>query len=399
MPHTRVTPARRIPPPAPPNDPEARCARLEAALACPAGTARGRELAILSEEGSRFCLAWCARSDGTRDGPIVHANVSSGRSHVEGHLVAGKRDGEWRTWNRTCLPGEICRDRVLVSLEHYRADRLHGMAERRHPDGRTAERGAWIDGERDGVHEQWNVDGVLVSRGSYARGTHLGTHETWWSADQLASRTSYDAHGRLDGEQCQWTRSGAPLPCSRIHAGTGTTREYEDDVLVAEIELRDGVPHGVERRWDLQELIAEIHHRDGKPHGRTRKWRHGCLELDATYRDGTLHGPYTEIECDDRTGKPTRWTTGRNCAGAPCGTWTERTADGSYRRVYRHGASGEVVAETVWLDGRISESWDAAKLRAAEHALCLRELKRGGCCDPEQRPPPGARLCENGRRR
>jgi antitoxin component YwqK of YwqJK toxin-antitoxin module len=374
------------------------CRRFQTALACPPGATPRGEVTMLSEEGSLFCIAWCERA-GVKDGDYVLASLSRDGPEEQGRYAGGARQGIWRTWDRTCIPGGRCAGRRLLREEGFRGDVQHGLGRSWRGNGQLVERGDWVEGERHGVHERWHDDGRLAERGEFRRGKPVGVHESWYHTGIPSARRGYDEAGRPHGRWCHWRLDGSEIACFGMKHGTGLLREYDaEGQLVREVPMRDGREHGTVRDWApyAGHPFGQAQYRNGKLHGRVREWQHGCLTLDATYRDDTLHGPYLKVECDEHTGRPLRSTRGTHCRGEPCGAWTDREHDGSHKRVYRYGKDGTVVAETTWHHGRVADSWDAARLQAEEHARCLRELARGGCCDPEQRPPPGARPCFNG---
>jgi len=379
-----------------PDTPESRCEQISEEAACGSDAVARHDLRMLSEEGSLFCFAWCENARGQKHGPFTQANVSSYRYHVEGEYEDGAESGTWRRWSRYCPAGERCADRFLKSLTQYRGGKRHGTAESWHDGATIAGRTEWKAGKRHGPQEKWDRRGKAVLKARYINGSPRGTHETFWPNGALSSQRIYDERGLLDGMQCDWAADSTVIVCFRMASGTGTVREYEDAGLIAEIPMKHGKRHGVVKRWDSAsgKLVGKTRFRAGVAHGRSQEWRDGCLEFDANYRDGEYHGRYREIECDLATGKPRHSTVGRYCNGERCGTWVERGTD--YKRRFRYNASGDVVAKTIWENGRVVESWDVATQRREERAKCLAELKRGGCCDPEQNPPRGAKMCING---
>lgn len=114
-------------------------------------------------------------------------------------------------------------------------------------------------------------------------------------------------------------------------------------------------------------------------------------------RGGKRHGVYVDRECN--AGRVESVTRGHYCRGLKCGVWTKRWLGSRARSREVYGKHEQMIARTEWDDsGHIVERWTVAGLKRADHRACLRELKRGGCCDPEQNPPPGANMCVNGRR-
>lgn len=116
-----------------------------------------------------------------------------------------------------------------------------------------------------------------------------------------------------------------------------------------------------------------------------------------TWRNGKRHGTHIERECERGVVKIV--LRGRYCRDIRCGVWTRRVLGTKARERWVYGKHGGMIAKTVWDErGRVVEHWSLAAQRRAAHKACLRELARGGCCDPEQNPPKGAKMCINGQK-
>jgi len=92
-------------------------------------------------------------------------HFTSGARRAEGPLVAGRRDGLWRTW---------------------------------HPSGQLAEEALYQDGHRHGPFRAWHADGALWSDGEYVHGRLHREWRCYWPSGVLAIAGSYEA-GRAVG--------------------------------------------------------------------------------------------------------------------------------------------------------------------------------------------------------
>lgn len=79
---------------------------------------------------------------------------------------------------------------------------LTGKVEAFHPDGRLAERGAYLDGQRDGLYEAWWPDGREKSRLHYVQGRKHGLERNW---TEDGTRTV-----------CAWQDGSLLRPCSNF---------------------------------------------------------------------------------------------------------------------------------------------------------------------------------------
>jgi len=237
-----------------------------------------------------------------------------------------------------------------------------------------------------------------ISTGRFLRGQ---PHGRWLvrRAGTVITEENYN-RGTRHGRFCTTHRKGRS--CNRMRNGTGVLRRYSDaGKLNRIVPMRRGKFHGITKQWDARgRLILTRQHYNGEMRMQTEWEPDACGRAPTdvqSWRKGKRHGLQVERECRNRR---VIWVSRkRYCRGTKCGVWTRRSGRTKARERETYDRSGTLIAKTVWSDsGRVVDSWSKAAMKRAEHNKCLRELKRGGCCDPEQNPPRGAKLCINGSR-
>ncbi len=341
------------------------CKSLANKLPCAKGTSEHVTGGYIGRRGLPACARWCKRPDDTKHGPYAHVAGWRSPERTTGAYHQGKRDGEWRTYRKN----------KLHIIETFRNGKLHGMREARHYNGRLAEREFYARGELHGARKAWAFDGSLKASGSYRAGKKIGVHKRF-SGRLPVSVERYDKAGLAHGRFCYWHKRGRS--CFSMRRGTGTMRSYDERGRVVGARVFVAGDLRRETQWDRNTC--------GRP----------ALER-TSWRNGKRHGAFVSRECEYGAVKIV--SRGRYCTGDKCGVWTRRFTKTRAKEREVYNRRGDLIAKTVWGDsGRIVDNWSVKAIKRAEHLKCLRELKRGGCCDPEQNPPKGAKMCINGQK-
>lgn len=225
---------------------EGRCqprVALVAAWRCPAGTAVAQRL-----EGREPRL-WCARADGTEEGPTA-AWGRDGTLHEVGAVRGGQRDG---TWN---LYGD---DGNRRETRTYAAGVLAGPFTVWHPNGKPAVEGAYEAGHPVGPWVQRDARGEVVGRS--ALGTGTGTLRRWFKRGRLAEETTYHDGLRL-GPYRRFTARGKRAVTGQYAADkkVGLWLRYDDRGRVASARcFRAG-----DLAWETEDREV-IRHSECKP--------------------------------------------------------------------------------------------------------------------------------------
>lgn len=168
----------------------------------------------------RYAAAWCARRDGTRDGPIV-GFFPSGARRFEGTLAAGAwrsltvfdrsgktlgsvsladGTGTWRMWH----------DNGRVSEEgRLEGGKRTGTWTKRYESGQRALEGSYQAGAPDGLFRWWTPSGVLTSEVPFKAGRVHGTAKTYDEQGALIEEADYEAGTRTALRRCE---GGTCLP-------------------------------------------------------------------------------------------------------------------------------------------------------------------------------------------
>jgi len=416
---------------------EAWCVLVRDALRC--AEDRVVRIAYFSNAmtGPTHCQAWCADAAGQRDGEFRQALIGITRA---GELVAGRYDhgvpvGIWRTEvDAGCRfargpARDACEPPQRLAEESYDArGLLDGERRAWGADGRLRLREHFSHGLRSGAYETWHPNGQRARSGQLAvlpppswdpelglapiqraapavniwppagvRSVAVGSWQSWDETGRLVATERYDDAGQPIGDFCHWNDRRAQMECEPLKQGTGTlTRLDADGRPAAKYRFAGGKLSGTSEWFQHGRRVGRQTFAKGKAQGLHEEWDdEGHLVLRETYRNDLLHGPYLEQQWEENGRREI--TRGRYCNDQKCGLWVRTMPPTRLRAERTYDVHGDQIAERSWdEDGQPIDAWSLAEQRAADHRACLAELAKGGCCDPEQRPPPGAKLCENG---
>lgn len=216
--------------------------------ASPSGCPAGTQLRETGTQG-RLVAEWCARPDGTKQGPHV-TYYPNGRKVADRGFADGVVDGpatyylndgtvhlrqEWRQGHvvfewRNPLMDTLSRER-LQQLGSAERDGVRGVAcgpgDRRpecrsrprlpsprtvrFPDGRRQAAGRLVDGERFGVWRFWHPNGRLARKAAYHSGELAGEYREWHANGQPRTQGEY-LSGRKSKRWRHWDEAGRRLP-------------------------------------------------------------------------------------------------------------------------------------------------------------------------------------------
>ncbi len=248
----------------------------------------------------------------------------------EGELVAGERDGVWKSY---------LGDGTLVAEVTYDAGQREGAAKTFHDNGEAACAGMYRDDLKDGAWTCWHDNGALAAKQAWHGGIVEGTWETFdrealpvsvggyingvaqgaWSIWQdigyfgtlalRAKRSGMIEDGRAEGTWTGvWDQAGQP----------------KESELVYVAGLRDGPWR---QWWPNGQLAVDGHFFTGLMHGRWKTYSDaGQLSVDEGYTLDIRDGDYADFYDD---GAPK--SQGRYYRGARVGLWTYWDATGNAR--------------------------------------------------------------------
>jgi antitoxin component YwqK of YwqJK toxin-antitoxin module len=257
---------------APPDAPE------RPALACDAGTTL--QIARAPEP------TWfCARPDGTRDGPFVTV-FPDGSTEIAGSYKDGLLDGAWERHRAT---GEV------IEAGSYAAGLKTGRWQMRGPTGN--ELGSYEMRAGTGVEKRWLDDGTLYRERGLKAGVPSGSDKIY-AGDGTPLVTATWTAGKLDGPHT---------------VGTKATLRIEET-------LAAGVRRGGRQIWQFWLLLVdESYDRHGKHDGEYTIWRSKKqMRIHGQFDHGKRDGLWTWL---DRDGNKER--EGNYLDGKRDGPWTE----------------------------------------------------------------------------
>jgi len=415
-----------------------RCRSMRHALRCVAGTVVRIGVMENPMTGPTACLAWCATGAGQRHGEYRQTLIGTTRAGelLRGRYRRGRPAGTWTTWTGdTCRaapgprrPGGCDSSRCLSEESYDTQGLLDGTRQVWSPAGRLVLREDFQHGVRAGCYESFHPDGKPRLQGRFAPGSApewgtlikvplaeraappvegsppparqsvpVGVWREWYASGRLAIERSFDAAGRPDGAFCFYRPDGTRIACHDLRGGTGTLIEYDEaGGRMERLPFVRGELEGIRVEWIEGRVARRQGYRRGQPHGvNAERDEQGRLTVRESYRDGVLHGACLEQSFNSDGSREI--TTGRYCWGNKCGRWTRTIPSSGFVEVEVFDARGTAIAG--WSrdrEGVLQEPWSAAAERRKDHQKCLRALAEGGCCDPEQHPPRGARMCING---
>ena len=103
---------------------------------------------------------------------------------------------------------------VSTNSEHYRLisvdgrELKQGAYTRTYANGRKAEKGSYVHGEKDGAWTYWNKTGKKIMEENYARGKRQGPWVKWYDNGQKAFEGDYD-NGNPVKTHREWRMDGA----------------------------------------------------------------------------------------------------------------------------------------------------------------------------------------------
>jgi antitoxin component YwqK of YwqJK toxin-antitoxin module len=198
-------------------------------LACESGTA-------ITPGPAPEPTFYCARPDGTRDGPFVET-FPDGTIDVAGSYKDGKLDGPW---------------------------------ERHHDNGQLAEDGKYAAGLKDGHWRQLGPDGALLGDYELAAGT--GTEKRWYDEGGL-----YREVMLKDG----------------LANGPAKTYLPDGTIVINERFARGKLDGARQSGTKLTMFITETYGK-GTRYGERKIWQFGLLKYEEQFDyGGHLDGPYT----------------------------------------------------------------------------------------------------------
>jgi len=220
-----------------------------AGLACPAGTALGRQVFTGGAEA-----AWCRRPDGVRQGPESRT-YDNGTELASGSYVDGALDGVWR----------------------YRFNNGHNWRAERWQDGALVQstvdpRVARLSAQQ--LEALGPTSSAVIKLASHdpvpgreTRDTVGATFTSWFPNGRPQVAGTYDADGLRQGVWRTWFEDGHPA------------REIEFVAGVRERAAREWHPNG--------QPAADGFYTGGRRAGRWHFWNErGQLTADIVYKDG-----------------------------------------------------------------------------------------------------------------
>jgi antitoxin component YwqK of YwqJK toxin-antitoxin module len=394
----RALPPRALPPQRPAQAPIAQVAAVDAALpdvpelphlVCGPGT--GIEVGRAPEAGW-----YCARPDGTRDGPFVtmfpdgtpevtgsykdgwlhggwERHAVTGAIVETGSYAHGQKTGMWRMTSPTGAPlGEYemhegtgtekhwLDDGTLYSERALKAGVANGAERIYAPDGTILLASQWLHGKLDGPRAL-GTRGTLRIDETFATGVRRGARQIWqqW---QLLLDESYDRRGKLDGEYTIWRNKKA----MRVHGN------YDHG-------KRDGLWTWSDRDANKERVGNYV---DGKRDGPWTEWFENKIVFTGNYTQGKPDGEFIYYDRNENelgrfdiangTGTMLTFWPNKKIAsrqhfsqGAADGVYQELTirgkvvVEGKFKNDVKHGAWKEWTAEGV---PTLEQSWKRGKL-------------------------------------
>ena len=120
----------------------------------------------------------------------------------EGPAVAGQKEGEWTWWHPN--------GNTAVRGSFQDGDET-GVWEEWHPNGTKKSTRTWLDGRAEGLVQEWHDNGRLSREATYMQGRAEGPF-TEWHPDGAVSGTGQYSGGRLDGQQRAFWATGELKP-------------------------------------------------------------------------------------------------------------------------------------------------------------------------------------------
>lgn len=262
----------------------------------------------------------CVREDGTRHGPALEM-THGGRLLARGFYREGKKEGRWQRYFR---------NGKLAEQISYRADKQHGPLRRYLPDGRllgraemtegaglyealhsngkTAERGRIVAGERDGPWQYFRNDGERASEGIFTRGKKHGRWRSWHQGGKLAWESSF-SRGKRHGPWRSFFEDGKPEKEGAFLGGkrSGAWRFYHRNGKLARAgTFVDGKQHGA---WTLYDEAGQIqiegHYQRDRRVGPWRWFCARCRDCDVCSAAQREAGEVVKKDYDAAASRPT----------------------------------------------------------------------------------------------
>lgn len=172
---------------------------------------------------------------------------ADGSIFTTGRYSDGKREGEWKIYTE---------DGRVWKTYNYKNDLLNGEHVIYHTKTSIPEtKGSYVNGEKDGVWENFYLSGKRRMRGTYVEGLKNGLFTEWYESGTEKSRTNY-VNDMMSGKMTVYYETGAVLYEADMNDRNGEIKGYyRNGTLSFEGKMKDGRRTG---KWTFYDKSGNV---------------------------------------------------------------------------------------------------------------------------------------------